>query len=484
MNPSATEAALQGGKPFSIKPLIPVLFALIAGMLLVMLDNTIMNVAIPELENVFHTSLKTIQWAITGYTLATSMVIPLAGWFSDRFTAKRVFLVSILLFTIGSLLCAAAQSPAQLIVFRIMQGLGGGMVAPIGMALSFKIAPPERRGELMGFLALPMLIAPLLGPVLSGWLLEYVSWHWIFLINLPIGLIAIYLGMKYLPVSEKGTSAKLDIWGMILSPLAFSSLVFGVHRGGAQGWSDPFTLLTLAFGLVALSLFIVVELRQKEPLLELRSFRSFEFTKGIILVWINQIALFGSILLIPLYLQQVRGFSSFESGMMIIPQALVSFAGVMAGGRLLDKYGARIPVFSGLVLLSAALALLSRLDSDTPVYVMMSYFALMGLGQGLTTMQLGTHVLKSAPKDLISRVTPLTTSAQQIVGSFAIAIISGLLSSNIAEHMSQAGSAAASAHTAAMVAGFHDTFLLPLSLALCGVVLSLFLRKQEHGSGQ
>jgi EmrB/QacA subfamily drug resistance transporter len=335
----------------------------------------------------------------------------------------------------------------------------------------------------MGFLAMPMLIAPLLGPVLSGWLLEYVSWHWIFLINLPIGLIAILLGLKYLPVSETKATGKLDIWGMILSPLAFSSLVFGVHRGGAEGWADAYTLLSLVFGLIALSVFITVELRQKEPLLELRSFRSFEFTKGIILVWINQIALFGSILLIPLYLQQVRGFSSFQSGLMIIPQALVSFAGIMAGGRLFDRYGARIPVFSGLVLLSTALLLLSRLGTDTPVYVMIGYFALMGLGQGLTTMQLGTHVLKAAPKDLISRVTPLTTSAQQIIGSFAIAIISGLLSSNIAGHMSLADLNTPSAQTAAMVAGFHDTFLIPLSLALSGVVLSLFLRKQENKDG-
>jgi EmrB/QacA subfamily drug resistance transporter len=465
-------------KEFSIKAIFPVILALITGMLLVMLDSTIMNVAIPQLEKTFATSLKTIQWAITGYTLALSVVIPLAGWFSDKFTAKRVFLASIVLFTMGSVLCSLAKSPTELIIFRVIQGLGGGMIAPIGMAMSFKIAPPDKRGSIMGLLGLPMLIAPVLGPVLSGWLLEYASWHWIFLINVPIGVIAMIVGIKFLPVTEKVKKVNLDIWGVILSPLAFSSLVFGVHRGGVDGWGDKYTLITLMFAIITLTLFIFVELRQKEPLLELRSFRSFEFSKGMILTWINQFALFGSILLIPLFLQLVRGFSSFESGLMVIPQAIISFVGMIIGGKLFDKYGARLPVFSGLVLLSTGLFLLTRLQNDTNVYVMISYLAIMGLGQGLSTMQLGTHVLKAAPKDLISRVTPLTASAQQIIGSFAVAIMSGLLTSNIASHKSQTNIGGVDVQ--AMVAGFHDTFLISMALALCGMVISLFLRKQKN----
>lgn len=275
-------------KEFSVKAILPTLIALIVGMLLVMLDTTIMNVAIPKLEKAFDTNLKMIQWSITGYTLALSVVIPLAGWFSDRLSAKRVFLVAIALFTTSSVLCSIAQNPAQLIIFRIVQGLGGGFVGPIGIAFSFKIAPPEKRGSIMGLLGLPMLIAPVLGPVLSGWLLEYASWHWIFLINVPIGIAALILGVKYLPGADRGRKFKLDVWGVILSPLAFSSLIFGVHRGGTEGWSDPYTLVCLITGLVLLTAFIIIELRQKEPLLELRSFRSPDFTRGMILMWINQ----------------------------------------------------------------------------------------------------------------------------------------------------------------------------------------------------
>lgn len=329
----------------------------------------------------------------------------------------------------------------------------------------------------MGILGLPMLVAPFLGPVLSGWLLEYTSWHWIFRINVPIGIIALIIGIKCLPASNKGNRTKLDLWGMLLSPLSFSGLVYAVHRGGTDGWGDMYTVVTLITSLVLLALFIIVELRQEKPLLELRSFRSLEFTKGVILTWIHQIALFGSILLIPLFLQQVRGYSSFESGLLIIPQAIFSFIGMQIGGKMFDKYGARPVVFAGLSLLAASLYLLSGMQSDTSIYWMMSYFAMMGLGQGLTMMQLGTHVMKSAPKNLISRVTPLTASTQQIVGSFAVTIMSGLLSSNIANHMSHVQKDTAGEVIQAMISGFHDTFLFSCTLAFCGVIISLFLRQ-------
>ncbi|WP_438434779.1 MDR family MFS transporter [Gorillibacterium sp. sgz500922] len=474
--PLQAEGAPQAVPAFSVRAILPVLLTLIVGMLVVMLDSTIMNVAVPRLEETFHVSLKIIQWAITAYTLALSVVIPLSGWFSDRFTAKRVFLVSIGLFVVGSLLCSASQTAAQLILFRIVQGIGGGMVFPIGMAISFKLAPPDKRGSIMGILGLPMLIAPVLGPALSGFLLEYVNWHWIFLINLPIGLAAVLLGLRFLPSGGNGGgTSRLDVPGMLLSPLAFATLVFAVHRAGTDGLGSYGTLGLLAVSLAALVAFVLVEIRQKEPLLALQAFRSREFTKGMILTWFNQIAMFGTILLIPLYLQQVRGFSTFHSGLLVIPQALASFLGMMAGGKWLDKRGTRPVVFTGLCVLSTAILLLSGLRADTPEAAIIGFLILLGLGQGLTTMQVGTHVLKAAPKEWISRVTPLTSSSQQIVNSFAVAIVSGFLTNRIAEH------ATGSANPLqAMVGGFHDTFLLTLALALCGLLLSLLLRKQPN----
>lgn len=217
---------------------------------MVILDGTVVNVAIPKLVDYFSSDLKTIQWAITGYTLALAAVIPLAGWMTDRFGSKQVFLVTLTLFILGSMLCSIAQTSSQLVIFRVIQGLGGGMVAPIGMAMVFKLAPAERRGSIMGMLGIPMLLAPALGPILSGWLVEYVSWHWIFLINVPIGIVGIILGVKYLPKTEKIGKGNLDILGIILAPIAFSMLAYGVNEGGANSWSSTPAILGLAVGVL------------------------------------------------------------------------------------------------------------------------------------------------------------------------------------------------------------------------------------------
>ncbi|MFD1907051.1 DHA2 family efflux MFS transporter permease subunit [Paenibacillus rhizoplanae] len=260
MNPNSTAAA---EAPFSLRAILPSLLAIIVGMIMVILDSTAVNVAVPNLVQYFDTDLKTVQWAITGYTLALAAVIPLAGYMTDRFGSKQVFLTTIAMFVLGSVLCSVAQTSGQLVLFRVIQGLGGGMVAPIGMAMVFRLAPVERRGSIMGMLGIPMLLAPALGPILAGYLVEYVSWHWIFLINLPIGIVGIILGLKYLPVIEKKGRAHLDIFGIMLAPIAFSMLAYGVNQGGGESWTSTGALVGLSVGGVALVLFVIVELLQK-----------------------------------------------------------------------------------------------------------------------------------------------------------------------------------------------------------------------------
>lgn len=471
-NQYASNAA--DAQEFSIKALIAPLLAVIIGMIMVILDSTVVNVAIPNLVKDFGTTLTTIQWTVTGYTLALSAVIPLAGWMTDKFGSKQIFLITITLFTIGSVLCAIAQTPEQLIIYRIIQGLGGGMVAPIGMAMVFKLAPPDKRGAVMGMLGVPMLLAPALGPVLSGWLVEYSTWHWIFLINLPIGIIGILVGIKYLPKFEQGKAPSLDILGMILAPIAFAMLAYGVSEGGGSGWTANTTLTGLIIGGVALILFIIVELRQKQPLLELRVFRSSDFTRGIILTWVSQIALFGTILLIPLFLQQVKGYTPLETGLILLPQALASTIFMPIGGRLFDRIGARPLALTGLTIISAALFLLSRITLDTGLVMVMVPLAMMGAGMGLSMMSLNTHVLNSAPRRLVSRVTPLTTAAQQVVMSFAVAGLTGYLSSNLKDYIK-----AGNDPLHASVSAYGDAFIVTTCVAVVGVALSLILRKPK-----
>lgn len=461
---------------FSLKAILPAMMAIIVGMIMVILDSTVVNVAVPSLVEYFGTDLRTIQWTVTGYTLALSAVIPLAGWLTDRYGAKQVFLTTITLFTIGSVLCGAAQTPFQLILFRVLQGLGGGMVAPIGMAMVFRLAPPDRRGSIMGMLGIPMLMAPALGPILSGWLVDSVSWHWIFLINLPIGIVAFILGMRFLPKAERLEPPRLDILGMILAPIAFSMLAFGVSEGGTE-WTSAQTLTGLIVGGTALVLFIFVEIRQKQPLLELRVFRSPDFTRGILLAWVVQLTMFGSMIIVPLYLQSVKGYSALETGLILLPQALCAGIGMPIGGRLFDRIGARPLAFFGLTAISTALFLLSRVTVDTATGAIMVSLGLMGLGMGFSMMPLNTHVLNSAPRRLVTRVTPLTTAAQQVVVSFAVAGLTGYLTSQIQEH--EASAAEGANPLQAVVQGYGDTFLLAACVAAFGIAFSLFLRKPK-----
>ncbi len=471
VQPSSTD------QPFSMKAIIAPLLAVIVGMIMVILDSTIVNVALSKFEEEFGSSLNTIQWTFTGYTLALSAVIPLAGWMTDKFGSKRIFMITIALFTLGSALCAAAQTIDQLIIYRIIQGLGGGMVMPIGMAMIFRLAPPERRGSVMGMLGIPMLMAPALGPVLSGWLIENATWHWIFLINVPIGIVALLVGVKYLPSFSQGKAPALDMLGMVLAPIAFSSIAYGVSEGGRNSWSADQTVIALAVGGLALLLFIIVELRHRQPLLELRVFRSSDFTRGILLTWIVQIALFGAMILVPVLLQNVMQYSAFETGMIMLPQAIGSMIFMPIGGKLFDKIGARPLAIVGMLSVSCALFLLSGVQLDTPLIQILIPLFMVGSGMGLSMMSLNTHVLNAAPRHLVSRVTPLTTAAQQVVTSFAVAGLTGYLTTRTGDHADRLGKNGNPLE--AMVSAFDDTFLLSMGLAFIGFALAFLLRKPK-----
>ncbi|QGQ95954.1 DHA2 family efflux MFS transporter permease subunit [Paenibacillus psychroresistens] len=477
-----TQQAAVAGQEVTIRSIIAPLLAVIIGMIMVILDSTIVNVALPGLVTTFDSTLSTMQWTITGYTLALSAVIPLAGWMTDRFGAKRIYLFTIAFFTLGSLLCSLAQTPEQLIIFRIIQGIGGGMVAPIGMAMIFKLAPPGRMGAVMGVLGVPMLLAPALGPIISGWLIEFASWHWIFLINLPVGIIGVLVGLRYLPNVERKTVPSLDIIGMILGPIAFASLAYGVSEGGRVSWTSTEALTGLIVGGVALILFIIVELRQKQPLLELRVFRSSDFTRGIVIAWITQIAMFGAIVLIPYFLQSIRGYSSFHTGLIMLPQALAAGIFMPIGGRLFDKIGARPLVMTGLTTITVALFLLSQVTLDTKLFMVMLPLFLIGSGMGLSMMAINTHVLQSAPRRLVSRVTPLTTAAQQVMVSFAVAGLTGYLSTKIADHMA-AGDTSGNL-VSSSVNAFGDTFFLAACIAAAGAVIAIILRKPKTNAAE
>ena len=484
--------------PFRIRMILMPLLALIVGMFMVLLDMTAVNVALPTLVKDFHTNLSNVQWVLTGYMLAQAAVIPLAGWLSDRFGAKQLFLTAIATFTIGSALCAMAQSAEMLIVFRVLQGLGGGFVMPIAMAYTYRLSPPEKRGMVMGTIGIPILFAPALGPTVSGWLVQYADWRWIFSFNLPIGVIALWLGARKLPRVATQAAGELDLPGIILGPLAFSLLSYGVSEG-ATSWTSANTFVGLIGGVVALAVFIMVELRATKPLLELRVFRSVDFSLAVVTQWIGQVGLFGGIFLLPLFLQQVRNFGPFDTGLVMMSQALAAAAFMPIGGRLFDKVGVRPLVIAGLGLVTIGTFMLTRISGTTAGTDLVFPLVLRGAGMALMMMPLSTHILNAAPRALVSRVTSLTTALQMVVNSLAVAGLSTILSSRPAFHtatadvnalQAKAQAAAAHAHAAPppvfhlptpiadLYAGaFSDTLLVATVITLAGVVLGFTLRR-------
>lgn len=479
----------------SMREILAPLAAIIIGIFMVILDGTAVNVALPQLMIDFGlTDLSLIQWTVTGYALAQAAVIPLAGWLSDRFGAKRIFLISIGLFTIGSGLCAMANSVEALIVYRVIQGLGGGVVAPIAMAFTYRLAPPDKVGQVMGMMGVPILLAPALGPVLGGWLVQDATWHWIFLINLPIGIIGILLGIRTLPDIERQSVPGLDVLGIILAPVAFAALVYGVSKGGtidaATGqaqWTSTEALAGMIGGAVLLLLFIFVELRRRNPLLELRVFRSGNFSKGIIVQWISQMGLFGTLFLVPLFLQQAQGYSPIKTGLLMLPQALASGIFMPLGGKLSDKFGARPLVLAGMTITTAAAFLLSNISADSSDWAIMLPLAMLGAGMGLFMMPLNTHLIQSAPQNLVGRVTSLTNAAQQVVMSFAVAGLATLSASRFNDLVIQQGPPTPETAAIYQADAFGYTFGILVYVAIVGGLLGFLLSRpklQQAEGGQ
>ena len=366
-----------------------------------------------------------------------------------------------------------AKSPSELILFRVIQGIGGGMVMPIGMATIFRIAPKDKLGKFMGLLGVPILLAPTLGPVVSGYILEYFSWHWIFRINIPLGIIAIIVTAFFLPDFERKDVPSLDMFGMILAPITFAMLVYGVNEGTIS-WTSTNTIIGLTVGCIALIMFIFVELKQKQPLIELKVFGSSDFLSGFVVLSIFEIVLFSVMILAPLYLQNVKSYTTLQTGLILLPQALSACIIIPISGMLFDKIGAKVLVVIGITVATIVLFMLSKVSGVTSVSYILICLISLGVGSGLIMMPLNSHLLQVAPKDLISRVTPLIAVFEQVIFSFAIAGMTGFLTSRMAYHLANTNN-----KLNATISSFDNTFLLCACIAFIGIILSIFIRNPK-----
>jgi MFS family permease len=325
----------------------------IVGSIMSILDTTIVNVALETLSRELHATISNIQWVVTGYMLSLAAVIPITGWAARRFGAKRVYLVSLVLFTAGSALCGQANSTTELILFRVLQGVGGGMILPIGQLMMAEAAGPQRMGRVMSIVAVPAMLAPILGPTIGGLILDNASWRWIFYVNVPIGVIAVVSAWRILPSVRPGATSKLDVRGLILMATGLPLLTYGLAEIGSTGsFTSTRVVVPILLSVVLIAAFAVHALRIPAPLLNLRLYRRPTFSSASFAMFCLGAALFGGMILLPLYWQNVRHESVLDTGLLTAPQGLGMALVMPLSGKLTDRVGGGPPaLFGGMILL-------------------------------------------------------------------------------------------------------------------------------------
>ncbi len=412
----------------------------VLGAIMSILDITVVNVALPTFQRVFADggeplAYSAVAWTVTGYTLALATVIPLTGWAADRFGTKRLYMTALLLFTAGSALCASASSIELLVAFRVLQGLGGGMLMPLGMTIMTRAAGPARMGRLMAILGVPMLLGPIFGPILGGWLIENYSWHWIFLINLPIGALALGYAFMVLPSDRPEPSESFDWIGMALMSPGLALFLYGVSSIPGEGtFFATKVLVPGVVGLLMVAGFVVWSFRPAHPLLDLRLFRNRNLTVSIITMFLFAAAFFGGLLLVPTYFQQVRGESPVDAGWLMAVQGLGAMITMPIAGALTDKLPVGRIVPFGLLGITGGMFALTQLDGSTSYTYILTVLFIMGLGMGATMMPLMTSALKTLTSHEVARGSTLLNISQQIASSIGVAIMSVVLTNGLANN--------------------------------------------------
>jgi EmrB/QacA subfamily drug resistance transporter len=406
------------------------------GAVMSILDTTVVNVAIDRLAVDFNSSLTTIQWVVTGYTLALAAVIPMTGWAADRFGTKRLYLASLVLFTIGSVLSGLAWSAASLIGFRVLQGVGGGMIMPAVMTITTRKAGPHRMGRVMGVLGVPMLIAPLIGPILGGWLVDDVSWRWIFFINVPIGILAFVLAQIVLEPDEPQPTHRLDWLGMLLLSPGLALLIFGLAESSTYGFGALRSWGPVAAGALLIVGFFRHSWRTENPLIDIRTFVQTPAGAAAGTFTLFAIAFFGALLLVPLYYQSVRGASALDAGLLLVPQGLGAMVTMPIAGRLTDRFGPTWLPAAGIPLLVIGFAPFAFVTAHTSYVLLCSFSFVLGLGMGLSMMPTMTAAMQAVPASAIARTSTAMNIIRQAGASIGTAVLTVILSSAITSHLS------------------------------------------------
>ena len=510
------------------------LAVVLCGTIMTILDSTIVNIAIPTLQTDLHAgSYNDIAWVVTGYLLAQGAVIPMTGWATDRWGTKRLYLITMALFTLASMACGIAQNLPELIVFRVIQGIGGGMLMPIGMTIILQAVGPENMGKVMGIFGVPMLLAPALGPVLGGWFVQDFTWRLIFYVNVPIGIVGFIAASRFLVETHRKHGLRLDSFALLTATPAVVSIMYAVDQSTTLGWTAPLVITLLGSSAIFFTSFVLSQLRHRraavllmfplavlttamgvrggvasgwtsiealvmfgsallaivdiylgrrgaeEPLLHLELFRDGTFSWSMGLSFIIVTVMFGAMLLIPLYLQEIHGFNALETGLMLLPQAATAAVAMPVGGMLTDRIGPRPVVLTGMVMLALGGVLLAQIHTDSPIILVVGALMLRGFAMGFSMMPAMTAAMARVPRQLTSRASSITNSLQRIGSSIGIAILVTILVAQFAPAATQTPCNPPANVISAVAAAKHH----PVTAAqVCAQLQSSFAHASFQGS--
>jgi EmrB/QacA subfamily drug resistance transporter len=486
MTPSRTEpmAAAAGGDPLS-RDILALAAVVILGTIMTVLDLTIVNVAVPTLGSALRTSIPSIQWVLTGYMLAFASVIPLTGWAAGRFGAKRVWLVALGLFLAGSVLAGAAWSIGSLIAFRVLQGLGAGMILPVGQAILAQAAGPQRMGRVMSVIGVPLMIAPVFGPVIGGAIISAASWRWIFFINLPVGVAAVAAACRLLPDARPQPGQRLDLRGLALLCPGIAVFLYGMSQAGDDGgFGDPATGTAALAGLALIALFIWHAIsRGKDALIDMSLLRRRGYATAAALNLLLMIALFGSLILIPLYYQVVRHSSPVQIGLLLGPQGIGAALALPLAGSLTDKIGARVVCSAGIVVALLGMLAWTQVGPRSSYAYLAGALLVIGIGIGATIAPSMAAAFQAVSRAETPRATSALNAIQRIAGAIGTAVFAIILQHSITASLPRhpGGAQAITAlsqqpHAAPALAGaFGTTFWAAAALIATALIPALLL---------
>ncbi len=443
----------------------------ILGMIMSILDTTIVNVALDTLSKDLHAPISQVQWVVTGYLLALAAVMPVTGWMARRFGAKRVYLVSLLLFTLGSIACGFSNTLVALVIFRVLQGIGGGMIMPLAQLIMAQVAGPQRMGRVMGVVSMPAMLAPILGPVVGGVILQNLHWSWIFFVNAPIGAVAMYLGWRMLPETDSGEAGPLDRLGLALLPAGAALTIFGISKLGSGGsLGSPGVLGPLIAGILLSVAFCLHALRIPRPLLDIRLYKNKVFAGASFTTFGLGAALFGAMILVPLYYQSVRHLSVIDTGLLNGPQGIGALIMMPIAGRLTERYGGGRIAIIGVSLLALSTIPLAFIGANTSYLAISAVLFVRGMSIGLGFMPAMTAAFAAMRPEQLSDATPQINVVMRLGSAVGVAILAVVLQR-----------ASVGAHTSAQLAdAFGHTFWWAFGIALLSLLPCLVLLKAER----